>query len=125
MIIGLGVDFVEHARVKAELARGDWQAGDGVFTPAELTYCNSTSRRERRFAACFAAKEATLKALGSEVEDLGMFREVETNLGPGFKGDILLRNRLQAKAEQLGVRRIMLSVAPGRKLVVAMVVLQS
>ena len=125
MIIGLGVDFVVSARVKAELARGDWRAGDGVFTPAELTYCNAARRRERRFAACFAAKEATLKALGTEVEDLGMFREVDTKFGPGFKGDILLHNRLQTKAEQLGVRRIMLSVAPGRKRVVAMVVLQS
>src|SRR5271165_2752762 len=103
MIIGLGVDFVERARVKAELARGGWQTGDGVFTPTELEYCNSAGIGERRFAACFAAKEATLKALGTEVEDLGMLREVETNFGPGFKGDILLRNRLRTKAEQLGV----------------------
>jgi len=124
MVFGLGVDFVDPARVKAELARGDWQSSDGAFTPAELTYCNRGGRRERRFAACFAAKEATLKALGSGVEDLGTFREVETKFGPGFQGAILLRNRLQKKAEQLGVRRITLSVAPGRKLVAAMVVLQ-
>ncbi len=125
MILGLGIDIVESARVKADLARGNWQADDGVFSLAELTYCNRVCRRELRFAACFAAKEATLKALGTEVEDIGTFREVETNFGPGFEGDILLRDRLRTKAEQLGVRRIMLSIAPKRNLVAALVILES
>ena len=125
MIVGLGIDFVESARFNRELARGDWQGKDGVFTPAELAYCNGTRRREQRFAACFAAKEATLKALGAEVADLGIFREVETNFVPGFKGDIVLRNRLQRKAEQLAVKGIMLSVAHRRDVIAAMVILQS
>ncbi len=125
MILGLGIDCVELVRVTAELARGTWLAGDGVFTPDELAYCDCACQPELRFAACFAAKEATLKALATEVEDLGTFREVETNLGPGFKGGIVLRNRLQTKAEQLGVKQITLSIAPGRKLVAAIVLLQS
>lgn len=125
MILGLGIDCVELVRIRAELARGDWLAADGVFTPDELAYCNGASQPELRFAACFAAKEATLKALSAEVDDLGIFREVETNLGPGFKGGILLRNQLQTKAEQLGVKQITVSIAPGRKLIAALVLLQS
>jgi len=125
MIVGLGIDLLHCARVNAELARGEWQAEDGVFTAAELEYCNRGRRRAQRFAACFVVKEAMLKALGSEAEDLGIFREVETEFRLGDQGSVSLRNRLLAKAKQLGVRQIALSVAPRRKLVAAMVILQS
>jgi holo-[acyl-carrier protein] synthase len=125
MIVGLGVDLVECSRFESELARGEWQAADGVFTQDELAYCNGAQRRQRRFAACFAAKEAALKALGTDVEDLGIFREIEIKFASGFAGDILLRGRLQAKAEELGVHQITLSVTARRKVAAAMVILQS
>lgn len=125
MIVGLGVDLVECSRFESELARGEWQAADGVFTQDELAYCDGAQHRQRRFAACFAAKEAALKALGTDVKDLGMFREVEVRFATGFTGDIFLCNRLQLRAEQLGVHQITLSVAPRRNVVAAMVILQS
>lgn len=125
MIVGLGSDLVEVRQVRRELARGSWNAGDGVFTSAEIAWCGPGRRPERRFAACFAAKEAALKALGAELENVGTLREVEVNFGSGPGGQIILHDHLEAIARRLGGRHIKLSVAVGRKSAAAMVILES
>ncbi len=122
MIVGIGIDLVEHRRVEQELARGEWRQGDGVFRPEEIRCCNSTRRPALRFAACFAAKEATLKALGVPARDLADFRDVEVGLETG---SIALHSRLKNQSEQLGVRHIRLSTTVGRDLTGAMVILES
>ena len=77
MILGIGTDLIEHDRVQRELEQSPWADNDGIFTSQEIARCRVSKRPVVRYAACFAAKEATLKALGLEVGDLGMFREVE------------------------------------------------
>ncbi len=111
MILGLGIDFLETSRVERELARGEWLEQDGVFTPGEILDCSAARRPARRYAACFAAKEATLKALGIRVTDLALFREVEVGAGAGGGHRISLRDRLKAESERMGVRRISLAIA--------------
>lgn len=125
MIVGLGTDLIETSRVAGELARSRWRVCEGVFTAAEIACCNRSGKPEQRFAACFAAKEATLKALGMEVSDLGLFREAEIQSASGVEGTILLHERLKARAEDLGVRHINLSIALARRCVGAMVILES
>ena len=109
MILGLGVDFLETSRVERELTRGEWLPDDGIFTPEEIRYCSSVCPANR-YAICFAAKEATLKALGVRVNDLAMFREVEVEFGEDRVSGIILHNRLKRQAEQMGVRRIGISI---------------
>jgi len=125
VIVGLGIDLVETSRIARELRRQPWQAANGVFTAAEVGYCSAGRQPERRYAACFAAKEATLKALGTEVSDLGIFREVEVRFACGVERTIVLRNRLKAIAKELGARHINLSIAAARKVVGALVILES
>ena len=125
VILGIGTDLIEHVRVQRELDQGPWTDGDGIFTAQEIARCRSCKRPVARYAACFAAKEATLKAIGIEIPDLAMFREVE--LGEDREGVhmLLLHGRARAESEELGVRRINLSIAVARKLTGAMVVLES
>jgi len=125
VIVGLGCDLVEVGAVAKELARGGWTVSDRVFTTREISWCGGSRQPEHHFAACFAAKEATLKALGTGVVDLGIFHEVETEFVRGLCPRIALGDRLQAIAAGLGVRRITLSVAGSSKRVAAMVVLES
>ena len=80
MILGIGTDLIEHVRVQRELAKSPWADNHGIFTAQEIARCRGSSRLVARYAACFAAKEATLKALGVGVSDLAMFREVEIGL---------------------------------------------
>lgn len=122
MIVGCGVDVVDHARVERELARGEWLLPDGIFSARELRYCAEAKQRALRFAQCFAAKEAALKALGVTVPDLAVFREVEV-VGPAGKRALRLHGRLQAR---LGAaQRLHFSLGGTRQTSVAIAILES
>ena len=110
MILGLGIDILETGRVERELAQGEWLLDDGIFTPEEIRYCSSVRRPARRYAICFAAKEATLKALGVRIPDLAMFREVEVEFGAERVCGVVLHERLKRHSERMGVRRIRISI---------------
>ena len=125
MIVGLGVDLLENSRIAQELARGDWRQENGVFTSEEIKRCSTGKNPALRYAACFAAKEATLKALGVGVSDLAMFREVEIGLDENGEYAVVLHDRLKSESEQLGVRHIRISVAAAAKQTGAMVILES
>lgn len=68
MILGLGIDVVEVARIQ-RILDGSPQRVERflarVFTPAERAYCDPARDRATRYAARFAAKEAASKALGA------------------------------------------------------------
>lgn len=125
MILGFGIDLLENGRVERELGCGPWRPADGVFTPREILQCNSAREPALRFAACFAAKEAVLKALGREVADLASLREVEVESARGRAYSVVLHDRLRAESERLGVRHIWLSVAQHAAQTAAMVILET
>ena len=125
MIVSLGIDLIENRRVEQELARGEWAREDGIFSGQEIRLCNTGKTPARRYAACFAAKEAALKALGAGVEDLAIFREVEVKFGADNGCGIVLHDRLQAEAGRRGVKQINLSIATTKTHTSAMVILES
>ncbi len=68
VIFGTGIDLIEVERVRQALERPATGARfrQRVFTPREIAYCESRGRaRFQSYAARFAAKEATMKALGT------------------------------------------------------------
>src|SRR5438874_10677794 len=68
-----GIDVVEIERVKKTLARHPERFLSRIYTPLEIAYCHG---RIRELAARFAAKEATMKALGTGIRGVG-WREIE------------------------------------------------
>ena len=67
-IIGTGIDMIEVERVARALERPATGARFRmrVFTAGEIAYCEARGRpRFQSYAARFAAKEATMKALGT------------------------------------------------------------
>jgi holo-[acyl-carrier protein] synthase len=125
MIVGLGIDLVTNSRVERELVQGEWQLGDGVFTSREIGRCNRGRRPTIYFAACFAAKEATLKALGIDVVDLGILREVEVDLGERGGSAVVLHDRMKSECDHLGVKHIRVTIASGKQQTGALVILES
>ncbi len=125
MIIGLGIDLIDTPRVERELARGAWAQQDGVFSAAEVLFCDSHKHPSVRYAACFAAKEAALKALSLRVADLGFFREIEVLPGPNHEYSLRLSGRAQSASRALGARNALVSVAATAKLSAAVVVLEA
>jgi holo-[acyl-carrier protein] synthase len=63
MIIAIGIDIIEVARIRKTLVRTP-RFSERVFTAAERSYCDSRgAAAAQHYAARFAAKEAALKAL--------------------------------------------------------------
>jgi holo-[acyl-carrier protein] synthase len=63
VIISIGIDIIEVARIREVLLRTP-RFADRVFTVAERDYCDSRGAvAAQHYAARFAAKEAALKAL--------------------------------------------------------------
>lgn len=122
MILGIGTDLLEVARMAKELDKGA-EFRSTVFTPAEIEYCEAKRYPARHFAARFAAKEALFKALaGSASRDF--WREVEvarTGEGPPR---LLLHGQVKEAANRLGVTDIQVSLSHTDSLAAASVVLQ-
>jgi holo-[acyl-carrier protein] synthase len=63
MIVAIGIDIIEVARIREVLLRTP-RFRERVFTAAERAYCDSRGAvAAQHYAARFAAKEAALKAL--------------------------------------------------------------
>jgi len=63
MIVSIGIDIIEVARIREVLVRTP-RFGERVFTPAERAYCDRRgAAAAQHYAGRFAAKEAALKAL--------------------------------------------------------------
>lgn len=65
MIIGLGTDIVEIARIQRLLNRYGKRFLERIFTDEEIYYCRQRTKAAASFAARWAAKEAFFKALGT------------------------------------------------------------
>ncbi len=124
MILGFGVDLLDVGRVEKELAGGEWTADEGIFTPGEICRCSAVLHPASQYAAYFAVKEAVIKALGVQLQDLALFREVEVAHCYGQGYQVILHDRLKAASEQLGVKRIKISVARGAGQGTAVVILE-
>ncbi|MCD4707548.1 MAG: holo-ACP synthase [Candidatus Sabulitectum sp.] len=74
MVIGIGIDTVDVLSFRRRL---DDRLIEELFLPAETEYCRTQVRYWENFAARFAAKEATFKALGSGLSSGLRFRDVE------------------------------------------------
>ncbi len=113
-----GVDIVEIDRVAALAARFGERFQRRVFTPAEWAECAS---RPASLAARFAAKEAVIKALGCREIAL---HEVEVVRQEGDRPRIRLHGRAAARARDLAVEELALSLSHSRRYAVASVVLR-
>jgi holo-[acyl-carrier protein] synthase len=75
MIIGLGTDIAEVARIAKSIENNSFK--EKVFSKAEIEYCEGKVNKAESYAARFAAKEAFFKALGTGWRGGVAFNEVE------------------------------------------------
>ena len=122
MLIGVGCDVIEIARVQKAIERAAFVKR--VFAPAEIAYCESRGKQAAAsFAARFAAKEAVLKALGTGLRGGELTEIVITNDDLG-KPDVQLYGYHAQLASKLGVKIIALSMSHSRAMALAYVVME-
>ena len=126
MIVGVGVDIVAVARIRAALERARTGARfcARVFTPEEVAYCGGRRNAYESYAARFAAKEATMKALGRGFGEGLAWHDIEVARGTGAP-TVRLAGGALARAQALGVSRLHLSLSHAGDLAVAYVVAES
>ncbi len=122
MVIGLGTDLIEIARIERSVVRFGEQFLNRVFTPGEIAYCQAKRTSAESFAARFAAKEAGAKALGTGLSRGVGWKEFEVRRLRGQRPELHLSGRAAEIAEALGVRRISLSLTHSREMSMAVVV---
>lgn len=111
----LGVDIVQVGRIRETLARFGSRFPRRVLTPDEARYVGD---RAERLAGRWAAKEAVSKVLGLGVRGIG-WREIEVVRLPTGQPSVRLSGRARARAEQLGMGRIALSISHEREYAIA------
>jgi holo-[acyl-carrier protein] synthase len=103
----LGIDIIKVARIRETLERFGERFSRRVLTERERRYVRD---RPETFAGRWAAKEAVSKVLGLGVRGIG-WRDIEVERLPTGQPAVRLHGRAAARADQLGMERIALSIS--------------
>jgi holo-[acyl-carrier protein] synthase len=110
--IAHGIDLVEVHRITELLDRHGERFLSRCFTDAEQAYAEeSGKRRDERYAARFAAKEAVLKAIGTGWRDGIAWTDVEVIRYPSGQPAARLTGLAQQFAEDRGITSWLLSLS--------------
>ena len=125
MVVGVGSDVLDVARMRRELARPGHGFRDDVFTPREIAYCQSQRYPARHYAARFAAKEALFKALRDGANPAAAWREAEVIRGESGAPSLALHGSLGRLARRRRIKRVLVSLSHTATVAMASVVLEA
>ncbi len=103
----LGIDIIKVERIANALRKHGDRFPKRVLTDSEARYVRN---RPQNFAGRWAAKEAVSKVLGLGVRGVG-WRDIEIVRLPTGQPTIRLHGRAKARAEQLGMGRVAVSIS--------------
>jgi holo-[acyl-carrier protein] synthase len=123
MVLGLGTDVVEIARIQSSLDRFGEQFLHRVYTAGEIAYCQARKKTAAQsYAARFAAKEAAAKALGTGISRGVSWQELEVVRHPGRAPELHLHGRAAEIGRTRRITRLSLSLTHTSTLALATVV---
>jgi holo-[acyl-carrier protein] synthase len=125
VIVGIGIDVEEVARIREAMERHGRRFTDRIFTPAEIAYVERKANRYERYAARFAAKEAGMKAIGTGWRRGVRWLDFEVANLPSGQPTLRMHGVAAAVAQGLGVRNIALSLTHTAQQGVAIVILET
>lgn len=124
MILGLGTDLVDIARMRSFQERWGERGLHRIFSQDELTYCLALVDPAPSLAARFAAKEAFFKAVGTGWGPGGAWTEVEVRRAGSGRPELVVSGRAATVTAALGVARMHLSLTHARDVAGAVLVLE-
>lgn len=84
MKVTCGTDIIEVKRIEKSIKRLGEKFLNKIFTPAEISYCNSKGKMKyQHFAARFAGKEAIFKAISELLENKYEITWTDVEIIPG------------------------------------------
>ena len=123
-IIGLGFDATDIPRVREVFERYGDRFLRRVFTEAEIAYCTRRRDPVPHLAGRFAAKEATMKALGTGLSRGVTWRDIEV-VRRGGPPQLRLSGGAMRHFEAMQARRSLVTITHAQTLAMAQVLLLS
>lgn len=122
MILGIGVDIIEIARI-GEAVEANSNFIEKLFSKNEIEYLETRNLRPEYIAGRFAAKEAVSKALGTGFRGFNL-KDVEIDRNSLGKPVVTLRGKAKQLAEKNGNYKMHISISHDRNSAIAYAVLE-
>lgn len=119
MIVGLGIDIIEIARVRDAVSRWGESFLSKIFTEREIVYSNSRKCSSQHFAARFAAKEAVIKAFGEPNKHPMNWTDIEVLNDKEGKPVIVFHDKALRLKKRKKVDDVMVSLSHSKDYAVA------
>ena len=111
MILGLGIDIIEVARIQASHEKFGARFLDRILLPDETAYCLSHRSPGPFLAARFAAKEAISKAFGTGIGAALGWHDMEVRHKETGEPSVLLHGKGKELFEARRARQILISIS--------------
>jgi holo-[acyl-carrier protein] synthase len=122
MIYGIGIDLVKIGRMKEAVDKWGKKFLDKIFTEDEVAYCYEKQEPYLSLAVRFAAKEALIKAIGSEV--FVPLTDIEIVNNKNGRPSISAKGRLEEFFKSKSIKHCHLSLSHEKEFGIAHVVLE-
>lgn len=123
MIVGIGTDIIEVARVKKSI---ETISGfkEKIFSAVEIEYCESKRNKYEHYAGRFAAKEAYFKAIGTGWRNGLAFNEIHIINDTLGKPVIILSGKAMEHCEKAGYTNKLVTISHLKDTAVAFVIIE-
>jgi holo-[acyl-carrier protein] synthase len=123
MILGIGTDIVDIARIESAITEYGEAFLRRIFTPVEQAYCDSYAHgKMAHYAARFAVKEAFSKAIGTGITKGFAFKDVGIVNQKGGKPCIVLSGNM---LDTWGAYTVHVSISHTDTVAMAIVIIES
>ncbi len=112
-IAGVGVDIVSIDRIRRSMREYGRSFVKRVYTETEQTYCGDKAHPAQHYAARFAAKEATMKVLGTGWENGIRWRDISVSRSPDAPPEIIVQGKASDIVRQRQISNFHLSLTHG------------
>ncbi|MFT5593369.1 MAG: holo-[acyl-carrier protein] synthase [Oceanicoccus sp.] len=122
-VYGVGVDIASIERMKLAINRSGEKFLNLVYSESEQEYCESAEKKYERYSACWAAKEAAVKALGTGFRYSISFKDIELKSGDGNRPTLNLSGKFYELMQEKDVNYSQVSISHEGENAVAVVML--
>lgn len=111
MILGIGIDIIEVARIAASYEKFGERFLDRILLPGEISYCLSHKVPGPFLAVRFAAKEAISKAFGTGIGAQLGWQDMEVARKESGEPYVILHGNGQKLLQARGARAVLVSLS--------------
>lgn len=125
MILGIGIDIIEVARIQASYERFGERFLNRILLPDEIGYCLSHKTPGPFLAARFAAKEAISKAFGTGIGAQLGWQDMEIRRQDSGEPYVVLHGSGEKLLRERQARAVLISLSHTQNYATAAAVLES